>query len=92
MYNAYVIYVENISQRKCQSLYEFTDSVICSFLSFPVEVGGDSDSDPQCPSSPKASTLQAVVHDPESRLDEKMKNNNLEQIKATSKKVSILKV
>ena len=82
MYNAYVIYVEKVSQRKCQSLYEFTESV-SSFLSFPVEVDGDSDSDPQCPSSPKASTPRAVVHDPESRLDGNMKNHNLEQIKAT---------
>ena len=48
MFNAYIIYTDNVSQRKCKSLYEFILSVIRSFITCrpTVEVDSDQDSEP----------------------------------------------
>ncbi len=88
MYNSFVIYKEQIAQRKCKSLYEYILAIIECYISSTADIDSDShsDDDTQRPSLTLNVTPRAASHDPPTRLDGRMRNHTLEPIAATAKK------
>ncbi len=88
MYNSFVIYKEQIAQRKRKSLYEYILAIIECYISSTADIDSDShsDDDTQRPSLTLNVTPRAASHDPPTRLDGRMRNHTLEPIAATAKK------